>query len=211
MFTSTLTLRRLALALSAVAMLLALAGHIVAGRVGGSAPPPADPAFIPASAPSADPAALPPSTPVRLTIARLGIRAPLMGLAKNPDGTVETPPLSRAQEAGWYRLGPTPGSRGAAVIIGHVDNARGPAVFHRLAQLRRGDHVDVARADGLVARFRIDHVERVSKERFPTSRVYGDPGYAAVRLITCGGEFDRATGHYRDNVIAYGHLVRGGR
>ncbi|MGV2384215.1 MAG UNVERIFIED_CONTAM: class F sortase [Thermobifida fusca] len=192
-------------------MLLALAGHIVAGRVGGSAPPPADPASIPASAPPADPAALPPSTPVRLTIARLGIRTPLMGLAKNPDGTVETPPLSRAQEAGWYRLGPTPGSRGAAVIIGHVDNARGPAVFHRLAQLRRGDHVDVARADGLVARFRIDHVERVSKERFPTSRVYGDPGYAAVRLITCGGEFDRATGHYRDNVIAYGHFVRGGR
>src|SRR5690606_35256934 len=152
--------RRWASPLRVGACRLPSAGHMAAGGAAASAPPPADPASIPASAPSADPAALPPSTPVRLTIARLGIRTPLMGLAKNPDGTVETPPLSRAQEAGWYRLGPTPGSRGAAVIIGHVDNARGPAVFHRLAQLRRGDHVDVARADGLVARFRIDHVER---------------------------------------------------
>ncbi len=64
------------------------------------------------------------------------------------------------------------------------------------------------RADGRTAVFRIDSVERVDKDQFPTRRVYGDPGYAAIRLITCGGRFDRGSGHYTDNVIAFGHLVR---
>ncbi|NKZ02577.1 class F sortase [Actinomadura latina] len=157
--------------------------------------------------PSASPA-LPRSAPLRLEVPRIGVRTPLMTLAKNADRTVETPPLSRAQEAGWYRLGAAPGSRGAAVIIGHVDTAGGPAVFYRLGALRPGDRARVLRADGRTAVFRIDSVERVGKDRFPTRRVYGDPGYAAIRLITCGGRFDRGSGHYTDNVIAFGHLVR---
>lgn len=148
------------------------------------------------------------SVPVRLEVPRIDVRTPLMKLAKNPDQTVETPPLSRAQEAGWYRLGAAPGSRGAAVIIGHVDTTTGPAIFYRLGDLRPGDQARVLRADGRTAVFRIDSVERVEKDRFPTQRVYGDPGYAAIRLITCGGRFDRGSGHYTDNVIAYGHLVR---
>ncbi|MFC4049309.1 class F sortase [Actinomadura syzygii] len=151
---------------------------------------------------------LPPSVPLRLDVPRIAVRTPLMMLAKNPDQTVETPPLPRAQEAGWYRLGAAPGSRGAAVIIGHVDTADGPAVFYRLGALRPGDRANVLRTDGRTAEFRIDSVEHVGKNRFPTRRVYGDPGYAAIRLITCGGRFDRRSGHYTDNVIAFGHLAR---
>ncbi|MBA9003310.1 class F sortase [Thermomonospora cellulosilytica] len=153
-------------------------------------------------------APLPRSVPLRLEVPRIGVRTSLMPLGKNADQTVETPPPSRVQEAGWYRLGPAPGSRGAAVIIGHVDSRRGPAVFHRLGELRPGDLASVVRADGRTAVFRIDSVERVGKDRFPTRRVYGDPGYAAIRLVTCGGRFDRASGHYTDNVIAFGHLLR---
>jgi hypothetical protein len=172
-----------------------------------TAPPtPGAPQAADVAGPSAAPA-LPRSAPLRLDVARIGVRAPLMSLAKNRDQTVETPPLSRAQEPGWYRLGPAPGSRGAAVIIGHVDTADGPAVFHRLGELRPGDRVGVLRADGRTALFRIDSVERFGKDLFPTRRVYGDPGHAAIRLITCGGRFDRGSGHYTDNVIAFGHLV----
>ncbi|MFI0484196.1 class F sortase [Actinomadura sp. 9N215] len=158
--------------------------------------------------PAATTTALPRSVPLRLDVPRIDVRTPLMKLAKNPDQTVETPPLARAGEAGWYRLGAAPGSRGAAVIIGHVDTATGPAVFARLRDLRPGDRADVLRADGRTAVFRIDSVERVGKNRFPTGRVYGDPGHAAIRLITCGGRFDRRAGHYADNVIAFGRLVR---
>ncbi|POM26167.1 Sortase family protein [Actinomadura rubteroloni] len=197
--------RQIALAVGAVGIGAAVLFAVV----------PSDPAAPPAPGPSstgrivpATVAPLPPSTPVRLDVPRIGVRTALMKLAKNPDRTVETPPLSRAGEAGWYRLGPAPGSRGAAVIIGHVDSQRGPAVFYRLGELRPGDRFSVRRADGSTAVFRVDSVERVAKDRFPTERVYADPGYPAIRLITCGGRFDRGTGHYVDNVIAYGHLLR---
>lgn len=201
--------------LSGVAVATLLAFQAFQGHPATAAPPMPAPAASTASGratPSAAPA-LPRSAPVRLEVPRIDVRTPLMKLAKNPDQTVETPPLSRAQEAGWYRLGAAPGSRGAAVVIGHVDTARGPAVFYRLGELRPGDQARVLRADGRTAVFRIDSVERVGKDRFPTQRVYGDPGYAAIRLITCGGRFDRGSGHYTDNVIAFGHLVRseGGR
>ncbi|WP_217919913.1 class F sortase [Actinomadura sp. BRA 177] len=172
-----------------------------------AAPPMPAPTASGTATPSVSPV-LPRSAPVRLDVPRIDVRTPLMKLAKNADQTVETPPLSRAQEAGWYRLGAAPGSRGAAVIIGHVDTAREPAILYRLGDLRPGDQARVLRADGRTAVFRIDSVERVDKDQFPTRRVYGDPGYAAIRLITCGGRFDRGSGHYTDNVIAFGHLVR---
>jgi hypothetical protein len=65
-----------------------------------------------------------------------------------------------------------------------------------------------ALADGVVATFTVDAVERYPKDAFPTSRVYGNTtDRAEIRLITCGGDFDRGTGHYVDNVVVYGHLV----
>jgi sortase (surface protein transpeptidase) len=204
------TVAAVVIGLSGLVVAAFLAVQAFRGKPATASPPmPPPEASVPVS-PSgpAEPSALPPSVPVRLDVPRIDVRTPLMKLAKNADQTVETPPLSRAQEAGWYRLGASPGSRGAAVIIGHVDSARGPAVFYRLGSLRPGDLASVLRADGRTAVFRIDSVERVGKDRFPTRRVYADPGYAAIRLITCGGRFDRGSGHYTDNVIAYGHLLR---
>jgi LPXTG-site transpeptidase (sortase) family protein len=115
------------------------------------------------------------------------------------------PSLSQAQLAGWYSKGPTPGERGPAVIVGHVDTKKGPAVFYGLGRLKPGDMVDVTRKDGKVAAFAVDSVEHVPKAHFPTQRVYGEVGFAGIRLITCGGDFK---GHsYTDNTIVYGHLL----
>ncbi|WUI00268.1 class F sortase [Spirillospora sp. NBC_00431] len=202
-------LAAVAVALSGLVIAAVLVVQAVREHPATAAPPTRTEPRPASPAPSAT-AALPRSVPLRLDLPRIDVRTPLMTLAKNPDQTVETPPLRRAHEAGWYRLGAAPGSRGAAVIIGHVDTSTGPAVFHRLGDLRPGDRANVLRADGRTAVFRIDSVERVGKNSFPTRRVYGDPGYAAIRLITCGGRFDRGTGHYTDNVIAFGHLVRAG-
>ncbi|WP_329518569.1 class F sortase [Spirillospora sp. NBC_01491] len=152
--------------------------------------------------------AMPRSTPVRLTVPRIRLRTSLVPLGLTDDHRVEVP--VNADQAGWYRLGSRPGSIGAAVLIGHVDSSRGPGVFFRIGELRPGDKAGVQRADGSTALFQIDSVERVKKTGFPTRRVYMDPGYAAIRLVTCGGGFDTDTGHYTDNVIAYGHLLRPG-
>jgi hypothetical protein len=144
--------------------------------------------------------------PVRIDIPRIGVSSSLDRLGRGPDGTVETPPLRRAAVAGWYALGPRPGDPGSAVILGHVDSKRGPAVFFRLRELRRGDEVRVRRADGSSVRFVVERTEQFPKERFPTDDVYYPTLKPGLRLVTCGGLFDDRTGHYRSNIIAFAAL-----
>ena len=151
--------------------------------------------------------ALPASPPTRIQIPEIDVDAPVMRVGLNRDGTVGVPPLSRAERAGWYEHGPAPGSRGPAVVLGHYDDLGGPAVFHRLHAVRPGTRVRVVRRDGAVAVFRVDAMERVPKWEFPRARVYGKVRYAGLRLITCGGRYDRADRSYRDNLIVYAHLV----
>lgn len=146
--------------------------------------------------------------PVRLDIPAIGVHSTLLRLGLNPDHTVQVPPLARDSRAGWYRYSPTPGQLGPAVILGHVDSARyGPGVFYRLGTLRRGEVVDVTRADGRVARFRVDRVAQFPKAQFPTAQVYGNVDHAALRLVTCGGTFDRSSGSYEDNIVVFAELI----
>jgi hypothetical protein len=87
------------------------------------------------------------------------------------------------------------------VIVGHVDSRSGPAVFHRLSEVRPGALVLVDLADGTTARFRVDGRQQVAKSRFPADLVYSPTLQTVLRLVTCGGTFDAGTGHYRDNII----------
>ncbi|WP_169952590.1 class F sortase [Microbispora sp. H11081] len=199
------------LGLTSVAATAAVAVTVAAGLAGDdrAAPPPAPPASVstPRAQPKSTTRALPPSPPVLLEIPKIGVRTTLMSLGKNPDGTLEVPPLDRVDEAGWYRLGPSPGARGPAVIAGHVDSTKGPGVFFKLGALRPGDTVRISRKDGTRAVFEVDSLESVPKDSFPTRKVYGMVKTPVLRLITCGGDFDRAGGHYRDNIIVYARLV----
>ena len=151
----------------------------------------------------------PTPAPVRLQIPAIGVDTPLQRLGRAKDGTVEVPSgPGRWQEAGWYAPGPRPGDPGSAVILGHVDSTSGPAVFYRLRQLRPGDRVEVVRADGSRVRFAVERVEQYPKRRFPTDEVYYPTLSPRLRLVTCGGTFDRARRSYRDNVIAFATLSR---
>lgn len=106
--------------------------------------------------------------------------------------------------AGWYSLGPAPGALGPAVLVGHVDTYKGPAVFYRLTGVRPGDRVQVARADGSRSSFIITKVTVVGKTAFPAKAVFGPTANAAIRLITCTGPFNPASRHYVDSLIAWG-------
>ena len=166
--------------------------------------PPAEEHSAPAahspSKPGAGPAAA--AEPTRLVIGKIGVDAPVSPVGLRRDGSVQVPPLSHLGRVGWYRYGPAPGERGPAVLLGHVDSGRGgPGVFYRLRALRPGDPVRVTRSDRTVARFRVTSVEDVPKRNFPTARVYGDLDHAGLRLITCGGTFDRARASYTSNII----------
>lgn len=161
------------------------------------------PGTSPMSTPTV-PLSLSASTPTDVRIPSLGVASTLAPLGLLPDGSLEVP--TDFQQAGWYTGGVTPGEVGTAVIAGHVDSYRGPALFFRLAALRAGDRVQVPRADGSTATFVVYRSEQFAKDQFPTRAVYGATGEAELRLITCGGDFDRGTKHYRDDVVVFARL-----
>ena len=142
--------------------------------------------------------------PVRIEIPRIGVASRLDRLGRAPDRTVQVP--RRWEVAGWYAPGTRPGDPGSAVILGHVDSKGGPAVFFRLRELRPGDEIVVVRADGSSVRFAVERTEQYDKQRFPTDAVYYPTLTPALRLVTCGGEFDATAGHYRSNVIVFATL-----
>ena len=206
-------------------MLLALAdtGLVASGASRATGPPRVPvlvtstipgPAAAPASAraPASPQPAMARSIPVTVDIPAIGVRARVVPVGLRPDGTVEVPPLGRDAPVGWYRHLATPGEPGPAVLLGHVDSAaEGPAVFWALARLRAGDRVAVHRANGTTATFAVRTVASYPKRGFPSAAVYGPTSAAELRLITCGGTFDRGRGTYRDNVIAFAALVTSGR
>jgi len=141
----------------------------------------------------------PAAAPLRVRVPSADIDAALAGIGLDGDGAL-VPPDDMAT-AGWF--GPVPGEPGPAVLAGHVDSTGGPAVFFRLRSVRAGDPVLVTRADGSTVRFTVTRVARYAKTAFPTAEVYGPTPDAELRLITCGGLFDRAAHSYRDNVVVY--------
>jgi len=145
-------------------------------------------------------------TPVAVDIAKIGAHSSLIPLGVNEDNTIEVPPVSEPRQAGWYRFGPVPGEPGPAVILGHVDGNKQRGIFFRLKEIARGDEITIARSDGSVVRFTVTAIHQVAKDSFPTEAVYGDTAGPELRLITCGGSFDRAAASYRDNLIVYAVL-----
>jgi hypothetical protein len=145
------------------------------------------------------------STPVALRIPAIGVSVSLSQLGLNLDGTVQVP--TDFAQPGWFRLGPSPGQLGSAVILGHVDSYRGPAVFFRLRELQAGDLVEVSLADGTVAHFVVSTVTQYLKNEFPAQQVYGSHGVSGLQLVTCGGAFDTQARSYLSNVVAYTTLV----
>jgi len=177
----------------------------VAVHPAATAKPSAKPTVKPLPASPAPQSGMARSAPVSLRIPAIGVSLRLSTLGLNPNGTVQVP--GRDQAPGWFRLGPTPGQIGSAVILGHVDDYKGPAAFYRLRALRAGDTVDVSLGDGAVAHFAVTTVASYLKTQFPAQQVYASHGYSALQLVTCGGQFDSSTGHYLSNVMVYTSLV----
>ncbi|MEV5408642.1 class F sortase [Thermopolyspora sp. NPDC052614] len=141
------------------------------------------------------------ANPVRLRVPAIGVSARVIPLKLDRNGRL-IPPKSFAR-VGWNKAGPEPGERGTAVIAGHVDSTSGPAVFFRLRNLRKGDRIHVDRADGSTVSFTVYRVARYPKNKIPDKEVYKPAAGAQLRLITCGGDFDRAHRSYRDNIVVF--------
>lgn len=157
---------------------------------------------------AAPPLTLPAAIPTHLDVPSIGVSSDLLQLGTNPDGTAQVPPLGKNSQAGWYTGSPTPGQLGPSVIFGHVDSkAYGPGVFFKLGALTPGEQISITRADGTIAVFTIDKVVQYPKDQFPTIDVYGNTDHAALRLVTCGGQFDYSARSYEDNIVAFASLT----
>ncbi|WP_405529464.1 class F sortase [Streptomyces avidinii] len=200
---------RVRLPLAAALLCVALTGcgaatGTPAGAPAGTAAPSVAPAADPA--PSATTAPMPASEPVRVRIPAAGVdTSPVLKLGLAADGTVEVPSVADGDRIGWYTKGVTPGETGPAVLIGHFDTARGPAVLKDVSRVRTGAEITVSRADGTTAVFRVRELEQVGKKEFPTAKAYGNTARPELRVITCGGEI--TDGHRPDNIILYADLV----
>jgi len=155
----------------------------------------------PIVAPPQSAAPRPVAAPVSLTIPLIGVQTRLITLGLTATGALQVP--STTSVAGWYTGSPRPGAVGSSIIVGHIDSLTGPGVFFRLSELTSGDKIYVRRADGTLVEFRVTSVQTYLKDRFPTEEVYGPVPDPELRLITCGGAFDTATGHYLSNIVVY--------
>jgi hypothetical protein len=202
--------------LPGLAAVLLLAGLVLLAVACGS--PRAGVSPIPSSVGTTAPAASTPagaapasgfaarSVPVTIKVPAIGVDAPVMELGLS-GGALAVPPLADHNLAGWYEYGPSPGQKGPSVIVGHIDSTTGPSVFYDLRDLKAGDRISITLADGKAEAFAVTGLQQTLKAAFPTKDVYGPLPYAGLRLITCGGVFDAATGHYLSNVIVYARLV----
>lgn len=139
------------------------------------------------------------AAPVRVRIPDIGVDSPIVDIGV--DGTGALVPPEGTEVTGWYSAGPAPGATGPALLAGHVDSRSGPAVFYRLHEIPVGARVEVTRSDGAVTAFVVTRSYRTPKAAFPTDSVYAPTPGPELRLVTCGGTFDRSIGHYRDNEV----------
>jgi hypothetical protein len=199
-----------------IAVALAAVGILELRHVNAASGPPRPSAAVlgelpPASKPGVDtPRTLPYSVPTHVDIPAVNLHADVITVGLNADDTIGTPSLSNAKVAAWYDHSPTPGQMGSAILDAHVDSAlmsdsRG--AFFYLGLAKPGMTIDVTRADHSVAVFTIDEVQTALKASFPTDKVYAATPYAGLRLITCGGDYDKQTHEYLSNTIVYAHMT----
>lgn len=144
-------------------------------------------------------------TPVGIRIPAIGVDASMIPLGLRADRSIEVP--EDFAQTGWWADGPEPGEPGPAVVLGHVDSRSGPAVFFDLRNLQPGDEVVIDRADGTSVVYQVDRLEQHPKDDFPTDAVYGPTSDVQLRLVTCGGEFDRSVRSYDDNIVVFASLA----
>jgi sortase (surface protein transpeptidase) len=138
--------------------------------------------------------------PSRIRIPSIGVDARIVKVGLKANGDMETPAFGRA---GWYTEGPRPGQDGPAVVVAHVDSKSGPDVFAKLKQLKRGGTILVTDKQGKVHEFVAGRKQQTDKTALPVKAIWGETDGPALRLITCGGDFDKASGHYVSNVIVW--------
>ncbi|PYY47305.1 class F sortase [Curtobacterium sp. MCLR17_043] len=199
-----------------VTLVVAVAAAALTGCSSAGTTPGGQPSVLPTTTPTPVPSAfstevpqqaatIPPvrdaPAPTTITVDHAGISAPVRPEGVDEDGAMALPPDPAT--AGWYRFGAAPSStEGTVVIAAHVDAVGyGIGPFSRLGDAPTGTRVTLTDADGAETAWRIDSVSMLEKQGLPWGEVFRDDGPRRLVLVTCGGTFDAATGHYESNLV----------
>jgi sortase (surface protein transpeptidase) len=161
------------------------------------------PITVPSSAPATEPGR---PKPTEVRIPKIGARSTLVEAGLDENQAIQVPPVEQPMQAAWYSYSQVPGEPGPSILLGHVDGNKKPGIFYKLHELKAGDEIFVKREDGKELRFTTTRTEQVPKDQFPEDAVYGTTTQPELRLITCGGAFDKAAHSYVDNIIVYAEL-----
>jgi hypothetical protein len=143
--------------------------------------------------------------PVSLRLDAAGIGAPVVPVSADPGGELAVPPSP--EKIAWYEHGPSPGETGSAVLAAHVDWKGQRGAFFTLADVEVGAIAVVTLEDGREVDFRVTGREQVAKAELPVERIFDRVGPSQLALVTCGGEFDRSSHSYADNVVVFAEPV----
>ena len=147
------------------------------------------------------------SEPISIQIPSQNIESDLIQVGNNTDGTIEVPKADKHDYPAWYKHSSTPGEIGSSVIVGHVDSTTGPSVFFELGNIQPGEKILIKREDGTTATFVAYKTALYPKNEFPTMSVYGPSDNAELRLVTCGGNFNKSINDYEGNTVVFAKLI----
>ena len=136
--------------------------------------------------------------PARLMVPTIGLNARIAPVGLSADGEMDVP--GSAGEVGWYELGPRPGERGNAVLIGHNVWEGRVAAFAALGRLRVGDRVTVATSPPSHFNYAVEKITTYRADAAPIAEVFGPSNDPLLTLITCAGRPD-ARGEYPDRLV----------
>ncbi len=146
------------------------------------------------------------STPSHIAIPSINVDTDIQRVGLLDNGSIQTPGVLSGL-VGWYQYGPTPGEKGPAVLVGHVDSYKGPSVFWNLSKLKANDILSISREDGTIVQFSVTQIVQYDQDNFNTEEVYGNIDFAGLRVITCGGTFNHITGHYSKNTVVFATMI----
>jgi sortase A len=168
----------------------------------------------PAQAVAAPPGEADAHRPVRISIPRIGVDAPIVVLGLDSGNYPDVP--DSGSEVAWYTFSTPPGEGSNAVFSGHVDwyywGMPAEGVFYHLRELQLGDEISLEREDGSQIRYAVTGNVAVAYDDPNVVKVMQPTVKDVITLITCGGTWRRdysnpTGGNYSHRVIVRAEKV----
>jgi LPXTG-site transpeptidase (sortase) family protein len=144
-----------------------------------------------------------PNLPRVIRIPKIGVEARVKRVSTKANNELGAP--ASIFDAGWYEGSSLPGEVGAALIDGHVSGPTQNGVFYNLKKLAKGDRVVIEKGDGKVLSYHVVDLKVYDADKVDMAAAVSPatPGKNGLNLITCTGQVDKATNHFKQRLVVF--------